>query len=38
VLPGRASEAVERHREVLVTLLCALGVGLAVGLFLVALS
>jgi hypothetical protein len=38
VLPGKASEAVERHRDVVVTLLCALTVGLALGLFLVALS
>jgi hypothetical protein len=37
VLPGKASEAVERHRDVIVTLLCALAVGLALGLFLVGL-
>jgi outer membrane biosynthesis protein TonB len=38
VLPGPAAEVIERHREVLITLLIALAAGLAIGLFVVALS
>jgi hypothetical protein len=38
VLPGRVSELVELHRDVVLTLLCALALGLATGLFLGALS
>jgi hypothetical protein len=38
VLPVRFSELVEFHRETVLTLLCAVALGVATGLFMVALS